>query len=351
VLFDPVRRRVFTLGNAEATAWCLLSDLGDTGTTADALARLTGRPVPEARQWLEAALSLWSAAGLLTPQTPATPPIAALREAPSLRYRLLDVTVEVTFPTGAADGADLLSNFATDRPADVTVSLIEDGGGCVVVVDGQVAERAPRALQAIPLLKLVLVRLALSRASGTAAMHAACVAHRGRGVLLPAPAGAGKSTLAAATALSPGWELVADDTVVLDRSDALRPLPFAICLKPGSWTPLAALTADIDALAVYERPDGLLARYLPAPIPATKPCGLTAVVLPQWKPGAKPLLEPITPQTSFCAVMQQTYPLHAPLDATVVERLARLLEPTPCFAMTYDRLTDGVAMLREASAA
>jgi hypothetical protein len=195
-----------------------------------------------------------------------------------------------------------------------------------------------------------LTRLALEQANGFAAVHAAAVARDGRAVLLPAPAGSGKSTLAAACVLA-GWELLADDTVVLDDGggDAwLQPLPHALCLKPGAWPVLAACGGGLDGLAVHERLDGIPARYLPAPHRADGPRQLAAILFPGWHARAAVGLRRLDALAAFQALMPQLYPLAGPIDAAAVQRVASLVERTPCFALDYDRPQDGVRLLGEA---
>ena len=166
------------------------------------------------------------------------------------RYRLLDSVAEVAFAEmDLAVAADaVLGGLATESAAQTCLAVRRAGRGWAVFSEGRVVARGPRVAQAIPALRLALSRLALGQASGVAAVHAAAVARGGKTVLLPAPAGSGKSTLAAACVLA-GWELLADDTAVLDGSDGdtwLRPLPHALCLKPGAWPVLAACGAGLE---------------------------------------------------------------------------------------------------------
>jgi hypothetical protein len=232
--------------------------------------------------------------------------------------------------------------------------VLRDGEGWVVIAEGRIVEHAPRPAQAVPTLKLALTRLALSRASGFAAVHAAAVGRGGDAVLLPAPAGAGKSTLAAGC-VQAGWELVADDTVVLcagpDEVPLLRPLPLALCLKPGSWAPLAGLGIDLETPAVHERLDGKRARYVAPPRAADGPRTLAAIVVPRWRPGAEGSLWRLSAREAFDLLMPQLYPLAEPLDAIAVGRVAGLVERIPSFALDYDGLADGIRLLAEAGVA
>ena len=376
-LFDPVSQRVFTLDEPEAVAWCLLAEAGGGHDQAAAdLARVAGLSAGQAHAWLGAAAAQWSAAGLLDEPpalrfptvdvAPVWPPpggdalcLAPGAAAARRRYRVLDSVVEVAFEeAGFAAAADaVLGGLLTDAPPTLACALarLEDRSGWAVAVDGRVAERVARASQSVPTLKLALTRLALGHARGFAAVHAAAVARRGgdggwRSALLPAPAGSGKSTLAAGCMLA-GLELVADDTVVLDDSGLLRPMPFALCLKEGSWPVLRRAGAGIDALPVHERPDERLARYLPPRVAADGPRPLAAVVTPRWEAGAPAELRRASPREAFDLLLPQVFPLAGPpLNAEAVARVASLVERVPCFTLSYDALADGVRLVGEALA-
>jgi len=149
--------------------------------------------------------------------------------------------------------------------------------------------------------------------------------------------------------------MLADDTVVLEGApdDArLRPLPLAACLKPGSWRPLTALGADLDALPVHERLDGRRARYLSPARAAKEPLALAAIVAVHWQAaGASPArLRPLAPLQAFEALMPQFYSLGGPFDAAAVGYAAALVARTPCFALEYGVLAEGIALLARACA-
>lgn len=114
------------------------------------------------------------------------------------------------------------------------------------------------------LLLVHIVWRALAR--GLVPVHAAAVGRDGRCWLVPAAAGAGKSTLAAA-ALAAGLEVLADDFLLLDPAHrVLHSLYATVRLTPGSHH-MVARSFGAGALAVLaERPDDKL---LLGPGPAT----------------------------------------------------------------------------------
>jgi hypothetical protein len=362
VLFDPAQQRVFVLDRAEALGWCLLAESGGLEDAARELAAASETPPDEARRWLSAAAAQWAEAGLLGEAPPAAAPVEAPPAARVAefeggpvrrRYRALDRVVEVAGAAGAAaaPAEAALGALRTEAPAGLRCAVLQPPDGpWTVVAEGREPVPIPRPGQRVPALKLALTLLALDGARGVAAVHAAAVSRGGRGVLLPAPAGSGKSTLAAGCVLA-GWELVADDTTVLEEPGLLRPLPLALCLKEGSWPALRRTGfGGIEALATHERLDGRLCRYLPAPRAAAPPVRLAAVVAPRWSEGARPELRRLSPREGFEALLPQLYPLAGALTSEAIGRVAALVGETPCFALGYDAMADGLRLMEEALA-
>jgi hypothetical protein len=70
-------------------------------------------------------------------------------------------------------------------------------------------------------------------------VHAGCIAVRGRGIVIAAPSGFGKSTLSAHLAVR-GAELLSDELAPLERSSGLvSPAPFHVGIRPGVGEHLA----------------------------------------------------------------------------------------------------------------
>jgi hypothetical protein len=371
VLFDRATSRIAVLDRPEALAWCLIAEHG-IAHAAPHLAEAAGLEPASARAWLRQAAEGLADLGLLGPPARLPPPetehaaraltpagrIAIPRGLPRRRYRLSpNLIVEVVHSDEALAeaAAGVLGHLETAAPAPgaplCAVLPAPEGfpPGWVIALDGEVVEHAPRAAQRLPALKVALARLALDRAgAGRAAVHAAAVAAGGMAVLLPAPAGSGKSTLAAAAMLA-GWELLADDTVILGRQGRLvHPLPFAICLKRGSWDVLRAAGATtLDSLPVHERLDGREARYLAPPAAARVARRLGAIVVPAWRPGTAPRLRRLAPPEALRALLPQYFPIGAALDGEAIGRAASLVTGLACFELSYDALADGVRLLGE----
>lgn len=107
------------------------------------------------------------------------------------------------------------------------------------------------------------------RADGTATVHGTAVACGDRALLLVGPSGAGKSTLAAEL-LAIGFELLADDIVLLTEDEGAAPLA-------QSPLPDVAARIELRGIGIVTVPQG-------APAPVAGIVALTADSLPPRLP-------------------------------------------------------------------
>lgn len=132
---------------------------------------------------------------------------------------------------------------------DHRIDIVACDGGFALRIDGapSAATGNVRRLRA----ELIAGLLALAHAPRRIAMlvHAAALSVDGAGMLLCAPAGGGKTTLALALARA-GATLVSDDTAaVLDADFRLAGLPLALRVRASGWPLAAALLPDGGGLA------------------------------------------------------------------------------------------------------
>lgn len=65
-------------------------------------------------------------------------------------------------------------------------------------------------------------------------VHALGVRYRGRAILLLLPSGGGKSTMALSLLSEPGFELIGEDTPLIDRRGRVHPFPLRLGVRPDS---------------------------------------------------------------------------------------------------------------------
>ncbi|MEF8866387.1 MAG: hypothetical protein V5A20_11560 [Salinibacter sp.] len=250
------------------------------------------------------------------------------------------------------------------RYRDVTVDLHPDAGLAEAAVPSDLLTSRPDRRHSSLLSYMVALSLAiLLRAHGWFPLHAAGLTREGRGVLLTARSGSGKTT----TALSlvrKGWGYLSDDTVLLRSEDSrIRAYSFRrdFCVDPG----LAAHFPELDGPEWPSAPnDASKWRVDPGRIYLGQPtatCTPALVVLPTLANASESSVEPVGTKAALEQLLNQggffltpgsdtaddhltvlrrlidqarTYRLHAGRDVleeprTVQALLAPLLEDAP----------------------
>ncbi|MEO8007806.1 MAG: PqqD family peptide modification chaperone [Betaproteobacteria bacterium] len=206
--------------------------------------------------------------------------------------------------------------------------------------------RGDSAMDAFVELCSVLLQEAYGPFDWLCRLHAATLARDGAAIVMPAPAGDGKSTLAAYLAAS-GWTYFADDTTTLDPHYRALPLPTAIGLKAGSLSVLARFYPGLQVLPVHEYGDKA-ARYvaLDPARPAAAPLEVAAMVFPKYEAGGALSPRRLPAPEAAARLMDAGIGLGTTLTPAKVEWLSRLVQRTPCWALGYQSLPDAEAKLR-----
>ena len=168
----------------------------------------------------------------------------------------------------------------------------------------------------------------------------------GTGLLLIAPGGSGKTTLA--TALNAeGLALLSDDVVPVDETGRLVALHTPICVKAGSWPVLARQRPDLAAAPTLQR-YGQPVRYLPplGPSPA-KPLTPRLLLFPRYQPGCAPHTEALTPEQALQELIEAEAVIRD-LTQAKLTALARWVSALPAQSLTYPDLASGLALARAA---
>jgi hypothetical protein len=172
-------------------------------------------------------------------------------------------------------------------------------------------------------------------------LHAAVLERDGRALVLPAPPGAGKSTLCAALAQR-GWRLLSDEMAIFRVADmALLPNPRPVSLKNASIGVIAAFAPDaVFSAVVHDTQKGDVA-YLrpPADSVARAACPARArwVVAPRYVAGAPAALEPLSRARGLLLLIESAFNANAHGQAGF-ERLGDVARDCDFMEFTYGDL-------------
>jgi hypothetical protein len=369
VLFDSARQCLYSSNTTATFIWCCLEEGMSPSAIAGTMAERFGMTPGAARTAISQALRQWHALKLVGPAAPNgnampvrngdtahRPQRRAVREPDVRHYRLLDLSIALRCPPPYARIVEPTFAALSATPSaedDVLVEIVPSNGRrCEIMIDGSAVEYCDGPEEVVPTLKALLVGLILRESRDMAAFHAAGLARGDRCLLLPGASGHGKSTLAAALAMT-GFALMSDDTMILSNgpAPAMRTMPFGACLKTGAWSALASRAPQIMDLPVHTRIDGIRVRYLLPPrlslfLEPARHLPVRWIVFPQYVEGAPLRMREITRTEALRRLMTGCCPLGEPLDAARVARLVEWIADIECHDLRYGDLDEAVALLQ-----
>jgi len=176
-------------------------------------------------------------------------------------------------------------------------------------------------------------------------VHAACVAHQEKGVLLCGVSGAGKSTLAYACARA-GWTFVADDAAILLQGSRTREVlgkPFQFRFRPEA----VELFPELRGHGTYIRPNGKPTVEVPTdgfPIQIASRCRIEKVVFLNRNMGGVPGLHAV----AGCKAVEQLLgdaPAYAPEVRRRHEETILNLITVPAYELEYSGFEEALELL------
>jgi hypothetical protein len=179
--------------------------------------------------------------------------------------------------------------------------------------------------------------------------HAAVIGGAAKTVLLPAEAGSGKTTLAAALAAR-GCRFFSDELAAMNiKTRRVAPFPMPMSIKPGSVQALERYYPGLASDAVHHRVDGKHVRYLSPPPASLAGVGDTAatidvIVYPIYQKGSKTRLSPLDKITALQKLAVTGSSDRKFLSADIEAMLA-LVEQTPCFELIFSNLDNALESL------
>ena len=177
-------------------------------------------------------------------------------------------------------------------------------------------------------------------------IHSAVLERGGRAVILPAPPGSGKSTLCAALMLH-GWRLLSDEMALLDPNTGLiQPAPRPVSLKNQSIDIIRQRAPQaVFGPTAHDTLKGTVAHMKVSPDSlqrADEPARPSWLVFPKYEASA-PLTVIAHPKPgSLMQLAENSFNQHVH-GRQGFEALARLVDHSDCFHLTYSQLDEALA--------
>lgn len=264
-------------------------------------------------------------------------------------YDVLGVGVRVVVGDEAAAGAVGHLLAGTPRaggPPDRVLRLVPSGGGRPGRQD-LLREEGPLAREMTPRLAVAMLLWHVNQLAASTrryvVIHAGCVGLGGRGLVLPGPPEAGKSTLVTRLVLE-GFDYLSDEYAALSFDGFLHPYPQPIALDQGSFPLFPGLEPQgmggfRDPSRWHLRPEDLRPDARSEPVPPG------AVVFLSYGPGQTCRLEPLRGSESLVLLAGHTVNLTL-LGPPAFRLLGSLLRRVPGYRLAFSGLEEAAAVLR-----
>ncbi|MFQ5494597.1 MAG: hypothetical protein ACE5EX_04375 [Phycisphaerae bacterium] len=168
-------------------------------------------------------------------------------------------------------------------------------------------------------------------------LHASSLAVEGRGVIFPGHSGSGKSTLTAGL-LTRGWHYLCDEFALIHTDTLmLHPYPRAICLTEPSIPVARSLGVPLGSpRGLLRRGTARVALLNPLAVRADAvgtPCGVRAVIFPQYRAGASPSIVPISRAQAAFALHRVCFNLLG-CRRPSLDVMAAMIRGASCYRLT-----------------
>ena len=235
---------------------------------------------------------------------------------------------------------------------DISAKMRDDGHlRSDVYRDGLPVGWAPRLSEMAPIVKAALWQSAINAHEFLFYIHAGVVGTGAGCVLLPAAAGSGKSSLAAAL-VHCGFRYFSDEVALIDPDTFhVSPMPLAMCIKSTGWDLMARYYPEILSLPVHVRIDEKVLRYIPPPADSLEqvPMPVRHIIFPRYEEAASNRLERVNRSEALGRLMNECLALRQRLDQTNVRQLVRWIAGVECYELSFSSLETATQLVAEAT--
>lgn len=276
----------------------------------------------------------------------------------SIGIGALSIDVRFETPHGAWEFAELYEHYPLQselEPADSHIVLRPQRAlsdwlrpRIRVYLAGEAPSAPALRDHAVPLLESAFNWVVFTQKLRDLVIHAGTLERGGKGLILPGPAGSGKSTLCA-DLVARGWRLLSDELAIIRPLDAqVQAHPRPICLKNDAIDLIARRNKAASFSRRYEGTAKGTVAYMRAPDESVRRGHESVmprlVVFPRYREGSPPTLERLEKARAFMDLISQS-PNYFMLLATGFETMARLVESCDHYVLTYGSLDDATNLV------
>lgn len=366
LLLDSASGSLLAYNDTAREVWELLEQGRFESDLVADFARKYALPFEVARGDVRAILDEWQSRGILpsngtrrsaTARPPAKPEIDWGRKAPASwssvsAYRIRGQVFEFAVESGNRPRFEIMFGHleAPGAKADVRLEVRDAGEGeSALLVGGIERVRTKDGGLLIGAVHQCILEHIRPEADWLALAHGGAVARDGKGTILSAACGGGKSTLNAYLVAREGYTYLADDLIALSApAGKVVPWPLPLSLKEGSWDVLADTYREMESFPRYRTVRGESKHIIPElsawdiePVPVHR------ILFPTYVPGAVPRLTSITPFEALQRLLSDRIWLGYPISEERVTAFLDWLDRTPAYTLVHGNVADAAVCLRE----
>jgi hypothetical protein len=237
----------------------------------------------------------------------------------------------------------LLAPFALSRANGVPIYELRPrrGASVHVYLDGILVLRSDSHAAAFDYVLWRISTETIERASGFVVLHAGAVSWRRRGLVLPGPPDAGKTTLTAGLVRA-GFRYLTDEAALVEPiTGRLHPFPRPLWMDPGTLDVIPGLREGLPRFLEVPRISYHIDPFDLRPGSIGSPCTIRFIVAPTYLESAATRLEPLSRAEAVVLLARNSFNV-ASGGPGAIELLAQVARDARCFRLVMGDLDSAV---------